>query len=697
MPKKAALKQQGARKQTVKAVGLLFCLAFLFALLCGSGATRTSGGLPARQLDFAGAQLDGAELMEDGRIWVYSSSASITFYHLEDATNTLGVHTSAPEDKQNVSVEATLFSLQTNPYGYEVFIQADQLQISAAGRYNSAVLRMRSNEAPLGNIRLVLSSIEGGYYVDTLVLNESGFSFNVGQFVLLFLAGLAVWCVWQTKVYRTVFNPQKRRHRQVLWGVAGALCLLLVWLMATVNGPEPELLWEYNPNDLESLNYPNHYSHYYHLFDALKHGQLSLRTLPPAELATLTNPYDPVAREGIYYMWDVAYYGGQYYVYFGLAPMPLYFLTFWFTGKLPSPALATFVPAVLAVAALVAALLELLRHYNIKPNLLLTALAVPAAASGSLLLLLMASADTYVQPYLWGFAGAWGFVAALYRAQRAKHPAGRLGLFALAGFCVVSVAAARPTMLLVCIAFAVPLLLHLLRQKNRKLLFKLLDIAALTVPVAAGAVLLMAYNVARFGNPFDFGNTYQLTVGDMRTQTLRFSPVWLLQALFFYLLQPLLIQPRFPYVWMGGTNQYYYGSYFYNYPVAGLVNFPMYWPLLGMGKTLRGQSAHKRGTYIGVCVAGAVALWAAYCISNLHYRYPADAAVGLVLVAMLVLLELASCRAPGQMKGRYILAGTALVVSFVVGWMLCFTNERDFIRQYSTDTYLFFARLLNVG
>jgi hypothetical protein len=456
-------------------------------------------------------------------------------------------------------------------------------------------------------------------------------------------------------------------------------------------------LWEYNPNDLENLNTPNHYTQYYHLFDALEHGQLNLRMQSLPELATLANPYDPVAREGIYYLWDVAYYGGQYYVYFGLAPMPLYFLTFWLTGKLPSPALATFVPAVLAVIALVAALLELLRHYNIKPNLLLTALAVPAAAGGSLLLLLMASADTYVQPYLWGFAGVWGSVAALYRAQRAKHSAGRLALFALAGLCIVYVAAARPTMLLIGIAFAAPLLLHLLRQKNIKLLPKLLDIAALAVPVAAGALLLMAYNAARFSDPFNFGNTYQLTVGDMRIQTLRFSPVWLLQALFFYLLQPLLIQPRFPYVWMGGTNQYYYGSYFYNYPVVGLVNFPMYWPLLGMGKTLRGQSARKKGTYIGVCAAGAATLWAAYCISNLHYRYPADAAVGVVLVAVLVLLELANCRPPGQMKERYILTGVALAMSFAVGGLLCLTNERDFIRVYSTDIYLFFARLLNVG
>lgn len=678
-------------RRTAKAVCVALVLSFAFSLLLGSGLTRTSGGLPAHSLDLAEAELTGALLLEDGSIWVYTENATITFHDVPYATQTLGVHT-GPVENYNVSLQAVVYT----PSGAQMQTSADQAWLSPNGSHNSAVLRLRSPQ-PVGTVHLSLWVQDGSCRITGLTLNESGFSFNYSQFFFLFIVVIALWGVWQSGLHRQSYSPHSPRHRHMMWGMTAIVCCFIVWLMFAVSDPQIGLLWQYHPGDLESLNSEVHYTQYYHLFDALKHGQLSMRTLPAPELAKLVNPYDYTARSTTYYLWDFAYYSGQYYVYFGLAPMPLYFLVYFLTGQLPAPALACAVPALLAVIALCGALRELLSHYKIKANLLMTLLALPAVAGGSLLLLLMACSDTYAQPYLWGMAGVWGMVWALYRALRTRRPIVRRLLFMLAGVCVVYVAASRPTMLFAYLAFALPLLLHILRQKERKISKKILDIAALALPVAAGALLLMAYNAARFGSPFDFGTAYQLTVGDMRQQTMRFSPVWLLQALFFFLFQPLLIQPRFPYVWAGIPNQYYYGTFFYNFTLIGLANFPLYWGLAGTPATLRRQSALKKGTYIGILVSSALVLWVVYCISNLHYRYPADAAVALALLAALLLLEIAGCRPPGQIKGRYLLACGMLAATILLGLLLCFTNERDFILRFHTDTYLFISDMLSIG
>ena len=60
-------------------------------------------------------------------------------------------------------------------------------------------------------------------------------------------------------------------------------------------------------------------------------GQLYLEVEPPQWLVDMDNPYDKGARDelqkqtGESYLFDVAYYEGHYYVYFGVLPVLLRF------------------------------------------------------------------------------------------------------------------------------------------------------------------------------------------------------------------------------------------------------------------------------------------------------------------------------------------------------------------------------------
>lgn len=66
------------------------------------------------------------------------------------------------------------------------------------------------------------------------------------------------------------------------------------------------------------------------LAHSLLNGRLDLEKDPPAAMAELENPYDTAARQAAApdALWDVAYYNGRYYVYFGIVPCLLFQLPF---------------------------------------------------------------------------------------------------------------------------------------------------------------------------------------------------------------------------------------------------------------------------------------------------------------------------------------------------------------------------------
>ena len=77
----------------------------------------------------------------------------------------------------------------------------------------------------------------------------------------------------------------------------------------------------------------SHHYQYYRLAEAILDGHFYLNDTPPASLIMLDNPYDPdmrrtaVNNNGESFKWDTAYRNGRYYVYFGIVPCLMYYLS----------------------------------------------------------------------------------------------------------------------------------------------------------------------------------------------------------------------------------------------------------------------------------------------------------------------------------------------------------------------------------
>ncbi|MDO4364312.1 MAG: hypothetical protein Q4C99_07265, partial [Clostridia bacterium] len=111
---------------------------------------------------------------------------------------------------------------------------------------------------------------------------------------------------------------------------------------------------------------------YAELAKAMAHGQLYLDEQPPQWLVDMDNPYDKGAREelqkqtGEEYLFDVAYYEGHYYVYFGVVPILLFYLPFYLLTGSSFPTAIGVLLAAIAFLLGITALLDRFARYHFK-------------------------------------------------------------------------------------------------------------------------------------------------------------------------------------------------------------------------------------------------------------------------------------------------------------------------------------------
>lgn len=105
---------------------------------------------------------------------------------------------------------------------------------------------------------------------------------------------------------------------------------------------------------------------------SMSQGKLYLEEEPPDWLQQMDDPYDKGARDelqketGEPYLFDVAYYQGHYYVYFGVVPVLLFYLPFYLATGASFPTAIGVLLAVIAFILGCSALLDRFARYHFK-------------------------------------------------------------------------------------------------------------------------------------------------------------------------------------------------------------------------------------------------------------------------------------------------------------------------------------------
>lgn len=332
-----------------------------------------------------------------------------------------------------------------------------------------------------------------------------------------------------------------------------------------------------------------HHNQYDELAQAILQGKTYIDNDDvPQSLKDMDNPYDTAARSetaaltGDTYRWDVAYFDGHYYVYFGIVPLLLMYLPFRLLFDAPFPSAIGIIIFAMIFAYGVFKLLGLLCEKYFKKvsvgTYLLMSLAFVNCCGA---MFLVKRPDFYSVPIITAMAFVvWG----IYFWLKGKHTEKRRNLYYFVGslFCALSVGC-RPQAVLAC-ALALPLFFDgFIKQKE---IFKKDGIRSLTVlavPFIAVAAGIMYYNYIRFGSPFDFGSGYNLTTNDVTKRGFDIGRTGL--GLFTYLFQPPSFTATFPYIEAVTIETNYIGKTIYELCFGGLITcLPVLWFIFALPK-----------------------------------------------------------------------------------------------------------------
>lgn len=339
--------------------------------------------------------------------------------------------------------------------------------------------------------------------------------------------------------------------------------------------------WDGNGIDLVRISYSQH-NQYDELAQAFLEGKTYIDNDDvPQSLIDMENPYDTTARSkqskltGDSYRWDVAYFNGHYYVYFGIVPLLLMYLPFRAVFDAPFPSAVGIMGFALIFSIGVFRLLDLICKKKFKGisvgTYLITALTFINCCG---MTFLAKRPDFYSVPIMTSMAFVvWGIYLWFKGLNTDKK---RLLHFFLGSLCMALSVGCRPQSVLIC-AVALPLFAGYFFKD--KFIFKkqgIRELVILAIPFAVVASGIMYYNYIRFGSPFDFGSAYNLTTNDVTRRGFSFGRTGL--GIFTYLFQTPSFNATFPFIEEVSIETNYMGKTISENCFGGLItSLPLLW------------------------------------------------------------------------------------------------------------------------
>jgi hypothetical protein len=495
---------------------------------------------------------------------------------------------------------------------------------------------------------------------------------------------------------------------------AALLCLTCVLIAVFLSG----LLCP----DRAEIEYPfkkhiGAYNPYEQQFDAFMKGQLHIDLEPERALAELENPYDPYQREGIYYLWDRAYYDGKYFSYFGIAPIiTVYYPYYLINNALPADDVVSTAFTVMTALFFAMAAVKLWVMLGKKtPAWLVWILTIGALASTQIFLVMRGATRFYYIATVAGIAFlsafAWLFLCGISgtfclekKDGEGEKPWMRPLIYSLAGLAYGLCFLSRFNMALVAAFVILPMLWFFILKENRNGKYEWRSIKKvsaelifLALPVALAIIVQLYMNYARFDSVFEFGTTYQLTVSDVSKNKLRLRDLG--YAIYHYFLQPLSFTKDFPLASLFYSALDDYGHFVYVDTGMGLLAIPFMW-MLAASIFIFADKKKSLGlkAALGSALFGLVFVaWLDFCLGGVIFRYTCDLTVVGALTSLAVAFALAGDEQSNGdtlalAKGMKVILVFVALMSVYVSITLAFSGNVN-LTPYSDEVRRVFRAL----
>ena len=510
---------------------------------------------------------------------------------------------------------------------------------------------------------------EDAIEINSVTINtQRPFEFSLVR-VLIVMGILILLYIFRpsSPIYKHKYSEAKNLRYNLTVAFLALECIILVFV-GTMN---PSFLGFDITDDgivFSELAY-KHHNQYDELAQAILKGKTYIDNNDvPQSLIDMDNPYDTTARHltssltGDTYRWDVAYFEGHYYVYFGIVPLLLMYLPFRAIVDAPFPSAVGVIAFAFIFAIGVFKLLGIICEKKFKNvsvgTFLLTALATVNCCG---VMFLVKRPDFYSVPIMTGLAFViWGIFLWIKGLNTEKL---RNLYFVAGSLCLALSVGCRPQLVLVC-AVALPIFARYFFTENKittqKCLINLLVLAVPFVIVAAG---IMYYNYIRFGSVTDFGSGYNLTTNDVTRRGFDFGRTGL--GIFTYLFQTPQFTATFPYIKPVEIDTQYMGKTIYEFCFGGLItSLPVLWftgALPKVYRTLRQKGV--AGFVITLLAIGLALVIADTQAGGLLQRYYSDFGIIFFLAAAIIIFALFE---KNNLKQSHINLNTLLFISTIL-------------------------------
>ena len=664
---------KGSSKNNVFLVAVL--LISLVAELLLSNASflyMKTGGYKEQVLDINSAVADGDTQISDGRI--FAAPGSVLFKDVGTEMKNLYLEVTASEtgyDRLSINFTddtcAYMLPWESNSDDYKIWVAPDygnKLNKSSYGKVRDLALFFSKPE--------VLSE---PYTITSVTVNKMPDpGFNLMRFLVFVIAGFLIY-------KKAWYGKNKAAEKQIIAGL-GAFTAILVILISFMMqaGSEGAML------DAYPLKDPYINDQYELMFDAFHNGRTSVNVkITESVWDSLDNPYDYSERgtKGVdKEAWDRAYYDGNFYSYFGVAPVfIIYYPVYLLTGSLPSSMLASALTTCLTILFITVLYLELTRRFFDDIPSFFVVLGYTAVEFGSLIFALWTDSYFYFIAVNFGIGALAAFLAFLLKAYYSGKFVKRVIYLVLTGISIVMIATSRPSLLIYCAAAIVPLIC-VIRDRSESRRNKIIYIAAAAVPAMIGAAGVMAYNNVRFGNPFEFGFNYQITVSNPKANNIMASLFPF--AVYHYYLQAPDLSTVFPYISVAVKELSSYPRHTYIFNNIGAFFFPLSLGIFAVPALFTRKKNGFREYFFITILACAVALsFIDMCKAGVHYRYVADILMPLLIVGLVSIFDvMKKIKDTDNKKLLSLWNGTVtllLILTVVMGFLMIFANENKFL------------------
>ena len=504
-------------------------------------------------------------------------------------------------------------------------------------------------------IKVELSSKDKGeLVVNALGINEKRpFDFSFVRLIVLFAFFGSIFLFRKNSIiFKKDFSLKSK-------GQLAIMALLFVCYILFILG-----MLKCNASYNAWLTDPEPVRQYEMLTKSLAEGHLHLDYEIAPELDQIDNPYDFYSRieAGGKYLFDIAYYDHNYYVYFGIVPVLLVYLPIYLiTGVVLKTYQVVFAFGVFLFVGIFIFLCSLIKRYGLKISFgkfLLADIALTMSAGG---IALVYPGNTYSLAILSAVAFVFWGLALWLLASDGKGKISK-PLLVLGSLCMALVAGCRPHLALLILS---GLGIFWGDIKNSRFFSKkgVGNLVSISLPIMLVAIGLMAYNYLRFDSIFEFGAKYNFTGVDMTHQV--GSGVKFIQGIWEYVFAPIPIVDHFPYLQLRDLSSDYLGYFYLHDMYGGMIwLFPLSILSVGVFSANRKGELKKFGIFL--FVIGCVIVLADIWMAGITTRYMYDFTFIFVIIGVIVSFWSTDNTKNSEGRIKHFLVSSAVLVSFFI-------------------------------